>query len=170
MRLNGGTRKFLQAGLHYIFNAAIILMLEELLVLPAAEPDDINVNFAIGVFEEEAKTESNYARDCATVLKDLQSIVQRLRLDSQAVYTARAGGVSGGPSTPGLTSDDITNVSSSINTPSTSYSQQSQHQTFPPGPSHVLYPMTTESGAIYEELVAWVEHNDAQLYSNNYSI
>ncbi|KAK1540346.1 fungal specific transcription factor domain-containing protein [Colletotrichum paranaense] len=172
MRLNGGTRKFLQAGLHYIFNAAIILMLEELLVFsPATEPDDINVNFAISVFEEEAKTESNYARDCATVLKDLQSIVQRLRLDSQAVYTARAGGVSGGPSTPGLTSDDVTNVSSSINTPSTSYSQQSQHQTFPPGPSHVLlYPMTTEDGPIYEELVAWVEHNDAQLYSNNYSI
>ncbi|EXF86601.1 fungal specific transcription factor domain-containing protein [Colletotrichum fioriniae PJ7] len=171
MGLNGGTRKFLQAGLHYIFNAAIILMLEELLVFsPAAEPDDINVNFAISIFEEEAKTESNYARDCAAVLKDLQSIVKNLRLDSQAVYTARAGGISGGPSTPGLTSDDVTNVSSSINTPSTSYSQQSQHQTFPPGPNQVLYPMTTENGAIYEELMAWVEHNDAQLYSNNYSI
>ncbi|KAK1675312.1 fungal-specific transcription factor domain-containing protein [Colletotrichum godetiae] len=171
MSLNGGTRKFLQAGLHYVFNAAIILMLEELLVFsPAAEPEDVNVNFAIGIFEEEAKTESNYARDCATVLKDLKSIVQRLRLDSQTVYTARTGGVSGGPSTPGLTPDDVTNASSSINTPSTTYSQQPQHQTFPPGPSQVLYPMTTENGAIYDELMTWVEHNDAQLYSNNYSI
>ncbi|OHE90680.1 fungal specific transcription factor domain-containing protein [Colletotrichum orchidophilum] len=168
MSLNGGSRKFLQAGLHYVFNAAIVLMLEELVFSPPAESDD--VNFAIGIFEEEAKTESNYARDCATVLKDLKSLVQRLRLDGQVGYSAHAGGVSGGPLTPGLTPDDVTNASSSISTPTTSttYSQQSQQQTFPPGPSQA-YPVT-ESGALYQELIAWVESNDAQLYSNNYSI
>ncbi|GKT52345.1 putative transcriptional regulatory protein [Colletotrichum spaethianum] len=158
LSLNGGARKLLQAGLHYVFNAAIVLMLEDLLVpnrhSSSAHSDD--VNFAIGVFEEEAKTGSNYGHDCATVLQDLKSLVQRLRLDGQ-----------GGPSTPGLASDDVA-VGSNSNTPTTTVSQQPQQPTFPP-PSSQFYPMD-ESGPLYQELMTWMDNNDTQLYSNHYSI
>ncbi|KAK6216962.1 fungal specific transcription factor domain-containing protein [Colletotrichum tabaci] len=179
LNLNGGSRKLLQAGLHYVFNAAIVLMLQDLLIpsfasssssssSSSAESDD--VSFAIGVFEAEAKTGSNYGHDCAAVLQDLRSLVQRLRPDAHVV-----------PSTPGLVSaDDLTMASgsSSSNTPATTMSamftalQQQQHlqqqPTFPLGPSQA-YPID-ESGPLYQELMTWVDNSDTQLYSSNYSI
>ncbi|TEA19531.1 putative transcriptional regulatory protein [Colletotrichum sidae] len=125
-----GSRKLLQAGLHHVFNAAIILMLEELLpqhqpqpqpqappLSPSAESDD--VAFAIGVFDEESKTGSNYARDCATVLKDLRSLIQRLRHAPPGIVPVRVGGPSS--STPGLsTPEDVTlGARSTSSTPTT---------------------------------------------------
>ncbi|GKT59882.1 fungal specific transcription factor domain-containing protein [Colletotrichum tofieldiae] len=165
LSLNGGSRKLLQAGLHYVFNAAIVLMLEDLLVpnLVSSSADSDDVSFAIGVFEEEAKTGSNYGHDCAAVLLDLKSLVQRLRPDGHGASAARAGG----PLTPGLPSDDVT-IASSSNTPTTTVSQQPQHPTFSPGPSQ-LYSMD-ESGPLYQELMTWVDNSDTQLYNNNYSI
>ncbi|KAJ0159872.1 hypothetical protein CTA2_8970, partial [Colletotrichum tanaceti] len=201
LALNGGSRKLLQAGLHYVFNAAIVLMLQDLLVpyfassalsssssllspsSSSAESDD--VSFAIGVFEAEAKTGSNYGRDCAAVLQDLRSLVQRLRPDAHVV-----------PSTPGLVSaDDVTMASGSgSNTPATmttmltalqqpqqqqpqpqpqqqpqqQQQQQQQQPIFPLVPSQA-YSMD-ESGPLYQELMTWVDNSDMQLYSNNYSI
>lgn len=78
-------RKLLQAGLHFIFNAAICLMLRELVVDDeVAEPRDKRVlcqdlDFVIARFEDESRIGSNYGRDCATVLRDLRVLVGRLR-------------------------------------------------------------------------------------------
>ncbi|WYZ41135.1 hypothetical protein EsH8_V_000030 [Colletotrichum jinshuiense] len=162
----GGSRKLLQAGLHYVFNAAIILMLEELLV-PYLAPSDsaADVNFAISVFQEEAKTGSNYAHDCATVLQDLGSLVQNLRLDGQATPTA--GGVidGGATSPPGLAPDDV-GIAINGTTPTNAGPQE---QAFPPGSSgHQL--QVDEGGALYQELMTWADNNDSQLFSNNYLI
>ncbi|KAF9880548.1 fungal specific transcription factor domain-containing protein [Colletotrichum karsti] len=172
--LTNGTRKLLQAGLHYVFNAAIILMLEELLPPqqqqppPSPSPGLEDVNFAIGVFEEEAKTGSNYAIDCATVLKDLNSLIQRLRLaPPQAIR------IPGAPSTPGLAEDMTLSNSSSSSTPTNVpprdhrlhiHHQTHQQQTFPPGPG---LRQVTEGDALYRQLATWVDNNDLQLYSNN---
>ncbi|KAE9579597.1 putative transcriptional regulatory protein [Colletotrichum fructicola] len=175
------TRKLLQAGLHYVFNAAIILMLEELLPPPQQEPppspsaESDDVNFAIDIFDEETKTGSNYARDCATVLKDLRSLIQRLRLAPQGVVAASGGtvavaaaarGVVGGPG--GLAPEDVamSNTSSS-STPTSAgprdyhlhldhHQQPLQQQTFP-----------NEGDAVYQELMTWVDNNELQVYSNN---
>ncbi|KAH0421881.1 fungal specific transcription factor domain-containing protein [Colletotrichum camelliae] len=171
------TRKLLQAGLHYVFNAAIILMLEELLPPPQQEPppspsaESETVNFAIEIFEEETKTGSNYARDCATVLKDLRSLIQRLRLAPPGVVAASgaaaaARGVVGGPG--GLAPEDVamSNTSSS-STPTSAgprdyhlhlnhHQQPLQQQTFP-----------NEGDAVYQELMTWVDNNELQVYSNN---
>ncbi|KAK2058768.1 fungal-specific transcription factor domain-containing protein [Colletotrichum caudatum] len=166
LSLTGSSRKLLQAGLHYVFNAAIVLMLEDLLsphlISPSTESDD--VKFAIGVFEEEAKTGSHYGHDCATVLQDLKSLVQRLRVDGQGAFSVRPGG----PTTPGLPQDDIAVASSSSNTPTRTVSWQSEQPRFSPGPNQ-LYSMD-ESGPLYQELMTWMDNSDTQLYSSNYSI
>ncbi|KAK1967428.1 fungal-specific transcription factor domain-containing protein [Colletotrichum sublineola] len=166
LSLTGGSHKLLQAGLHYVFNAAIVLMLEDLLSLNLVSPstDSDDIKFAISVFEEEAKTESNYGHDCATVLKDLKSLVQRLRVDGQGASSVRVGG----PTTPGLPSDDVMITSSSSNTPTRTVSQQLEQSTFSPGPNQ-LHSMD-ESGPLYQELMTWMDNSDSQLYSSNYSI
>ncbi|KAF6802255.1 fungal specific transcription factor domain-containing protein [Colletotrichum sojae] len=155
--INNG-RKLLQASLHNVFNAAIILMLEELLrsspqqppPSPSAESDD--VGFAITVFEEEANTGSNYARDCATVMQDLRSLIQRLRQGPQLVPAAHIGG-----SGEAIISAHETNTS-------LDYQQNlHQQQTFPPGPG-----LQVNEG-IWQEIATWLEPGDWQLY-NNYQL
>ncbi|QGI91403.1 hypothetical protein CEK26_004472 [Fusarium fujikuroi] len=76
-------RKLLQAGLHFIFNAAIVLMLQQLVedLSPSSRSEkarSLDLDFVIGRFEDESRVGSNYGRDCATVLRDLRVLVQRL--------------------------------------------------------------------------------------------
>ncbi|KAF9772218.1 hypothetical protein IL306_010088 [Fusarium sp. DS 682] len=76
-------RKLLQAGLHFIFNAAIVLMLQQLVedLCPSSRSEkarSLDLDFVIGRFEDESRVGSNYGRDCATVLRDLRVLVQRL--------------------------------------------------------------------------------------------
>ncbi|RBR14034.1 hypothetical protein FVER53590_04291 [Fusarium verticillioides] len=76
-------RKLLQAGLHFIFNAAIVLMLQQLVedLCPSSRSEKVrslDLDFVIGRFEDESRVGSNYGRDCATVLRDLRVLVQRL--------------------------------------------------------------------------------------------
>ncbi|KAL9569641.1 hypothetical protein ACKAV7_006271 [Fusarium commune] len=76
-------RKLLQAGLHFIFNAAIVLMLQQLVedLCPSSRSKkarSLDLDFVIGRFEDESRVGSNYGRDCATVLRDLRVLVQRL--------------------------------------------------------------------------------------------
>ncbi|CEI68799.1 unnamed protein product [Fusarium venenatum] len=76
-------RKLLQAGLHFIFNAAIVLMLQQLVedLCPSSRTEkarSLDLDFVIARFEDESRVGSNYGRDCATVLRDLRVLVQRL--------------------------------------------------------------------------------------------
>ncbi|KAM0439150.1 hypothetical protein ACHAQK_006639 [Fusarium lateritium] len=76
-------RKLLQAGLHFIFNSAIVLMLQQLVedLCPSSRSDkarSLDLDFVIARFEDESRVGSNYGRDCATVLRDLRVLVQRL--------------------------------------------------------------------------------------------
>lgn len=152
IRLNNG-RKLLQASLHNVFNAAIILMLEELLHSSPQQPppspsaESADVTFAITVFEEEAETGSNYARDCATVMKDLRSLIQRLRRGPQIIPAAQGGGSGEAIISP--------------HDPNTPLDYQNLHnqQTFPPGPND----------GVWQEVATWLDPGDWQLY-NNYQL
>jgi hypothetical protein len=73
-------RRLLQAPLHHIFNAAIILMLQELVCTNLGPHDIEDVLFTIEIFEAESRTGSNYALDCHRVLQDLRSLVTRLKV------------------------------------------------------------------------------------------
>ena len=76
------SQKLLTSTLHNIFNAATILLLNLLLFDRFDEShdrDEADVWFAIECFRAEARPNNNYAIDCASVLKDLNSLVTRLR-------------------------------------------------------------------------------------------
>jgi hypothetical protein len=103
-------RKPLQAGLHFIFNATVILLLTRIVRsnvgFQADAPDGYpepshvgelescaEIRFAMDVFEQESRTGTNYPRDCFKVLKDLDSLV--------ANYLSRGcGGLRQGGTTP----------------------------------------------------------------------
>lgn len=87
-------RKQLQAGLHFVFNAAVVLLLKRLMrntvdIEPGESStrspsamsleDDVepSIQFAIKSFEEEAKTGTNYPRDCCKILQDLNTLTMR---------------------------------------------------------------------------------------------
>ncbi|KAJ2895966.1 hypothetical protein MKZ38_006013 [Zalerion maritima] len=78
------TQKLLQPELHHVFNAAVVLLLHQLVTHIMAS-DTADINFAIGAFDREARAQSNYGIDCSKVLCDLSSFVNRIRqLPSQA--------------------------------------------------------------------------------------
>lgn len=73
-------RKLLQAGLHFVYNAAVILLLDRILngtqsQHPAENLHGPEIDFAIEVFEKESKTGTHYPRDCCKVLQDLKALV-----------------------------------------------------------------------------------------------
>ena len=87
-------RKLLQAGLHFIFNAAVMLLLTRIVTsntgdqasssTSSSNPSRVDehqsaaeIRFALNVFDQESKTGTNYPRDCYKVLKDLKFLVDR---------------------------------------------------------------------------------------------
>lgn len=81
------TKKLLSQDLHHLFNAAIVLLLNQLLDDNLEMKDSLDINFVIDVFKEESNGERrDYPKDCARVLEDLKALIQRLRnqtLDDQ---------------------------------------------------------------------------------------
>ncbi|KAL5119392.1 hypothetical protein ACEQ8H_002661 [Pleosporales sp. CAS-2024a] len=90
-RLVASSIRPLQAGLHFIFNGAVILLLRRLVRYTlnidfdnsdarstsstATEEDhEPGIQFAVKTFEEEAKTGTNYSRDCSKILQDLDKL------------------------------------------------------------------------------------------------
>jgi hypothetical protein len=92
-------RKLLQAGLHFIFNAAIVLMLQQLVedLCPSSRTEkarSLDLDFVIARFEDESRVGSNYGRDCATVLRDLRVLVQRLPIPVDISAATRSANMS----------------------------------------------------------------------------
>lgn len=89
-------RKLLQAGLHFIFNAAVVLILQELVHTEGEDvangqvysyfphAHDTDIDFVLANFQEEADGGNNYGKDCVTVLRDLRFLVKKIKskLDS----------------------------------------------------------------------------------------
>lgn len=79
MRLHSPRQKLLLPDLHHIFNAAIVLTMHQIVFVNLRTRDLDDIGWATEVFEGEAETGSDYAKDCARVLRDLQYLVNRLR-------------------------------------------------------------------------------------------
>jgi hypothetical protein len=81
----GPERKLLQAGLHFVFNAAVILLLNQILTssngcktpTSPTEMHAAEIFFALHTFEEASRTGTNYPRDCRRVLQDLSALIDR---------------------------------------------------------------------------------------------
>jgi hypothetical protein len=79
MRLHSRRQKLLLPDLHNIFNAAIVLTMHQMVFVNLRSQDLDDVGWASEVFEAEAETGSEYAKDCARVLQDLKYLAQQLR-------------------------------------------------------------------------------------------
>ena len=101
------TRKLLQAGLHFVFNAAVILLLQRILnyaggdkKVNPTETTTPEIDFAMRTFEDESRTGTNYPRDCFKVLQDLKALVDRYLSRGHGAF--EQGGYPGSvPSVPG---------------------------------------------------------------------
>ncbi|KAK3291091.1 uncharacterized protein B0H64DRAFT_420431 [Chaetomium fimeti] len=79
MCLHSPRQKLLLGDLHNIFNAAIVLTMHQMVFVNLRTQDLDDVGWASEVFETEAKTGNEYAKDCARVLQDLKYLAQQLR-------------------------------------------------------------------------------------------
>ncbi|AEO55740.1 hypothetical protein MYCTH_2051009, partial [Thermothelomyces thermophilus ATCC 42464] len=79
MRLHSPQQKLLLSDLHNIFNAAIVLTMHQMVFVNLRTQDIDDVGWAVEVFETEAKTGNEYAKDCTRVLQDLKYLAQQLR-------------------------------------------------------------------------------------------
>jgi hypothetical protein len=78
-------RKLLQAGLHFVFNAAVVLLLNQILTSSNSYKTPTSnlgthtseISFALHTFEEASRTGTNYPRDCCRVLQDLSALIDR---------------------------------------------------------------------------------------------
>ncbi|EAA31086.2 hypothetical protein GE21DRAFT_8551 [Neurospora crassa] len=71
-------QKLLVQDLHHIFNAAIILLMHQILFVNQRVYDMFLIDKAKEVFKNEAMTGSDYGKDCHNVLNDLKPLVDKL--------------------------------------------------------------------------------------------
>ncbi|CAO2649768.1 Nn.00g010600.m01.CDS01 [Neocucurbitaria sp. VM-36] len=150
------SRKLLQAGLHFVFNAAVILLLDRLVhgitgheagcsnghMTPTPPGEDLHyleIQFAISIFEQESKTGTNYPRDCCKVLRDLRALVGHHITQSQLDF--RQGDITH------RTRNDLAMQSGLDQSPGASSSQ----------------PSSSEDSELYQEMMTWVQRDGLQL-------
>ncbi|KAJ4355863.1 uncharacterized protein N0V89_003884 [Didymosphaeria variabile] len=132
------TRRLLQAGLHFVFNAAVILLLNRVLRNQSAAAKEID--FAIDVFTQQSRIGTNYERDCLQVLKDLKILLDRFLSGSCATqqnYSANPARVS-----QGFIND-------------TQFDVAQGRQILP-----------SNGGNVYQELITWIQDDNTQLHSS----
>lgn len=79
MRLHSRRQKLMLPDLHNVFNAAIILMMHQVIFVNLRTQDLDDIGWAIEVFDSEAETGREYAKDCARVLKDFKYLAHKIR-------------------------------------------------------------------------------------------
>lgn len=106
---------------------------------------DAEIDFAINLFAQEAKTGSNYQRDCYQVLKDLKTLIDRfLNLERSDMIHQNFN----------LRPDDLSSASSFSN----GHTEQANNAR---GRQYSI----DEGGDVYQELMNWMQ-NDSQLQSS----
>lgn len=127
------SRILLHSDLHFVFNAAVILLLNQILrAHPGAS--DTDISFAIELFAREAQIGSDYQRDCYQVLKDLKTLVDRfLAPEAHRRFSHGHGTDHSQPDTPSTFDNELPHVHDA-------------------GQGH-YYP--TEGNTVYQELLAW---------------
>ena len=147
--------KLTSRGLHHIFNAAIILLLHQLLFDTLDDQDAMDIRFVIDCFDVEARGESNYPKDCARVLRDLSMLVQRMR----------------NRSLDGLSQMVSSTVSTQAPSPTTAYNVGFILNPDGPGGnmSTVAVPPTVAvTHPLYNEitsLTSWMAHDELPMYN-----
>ncbi|KAK8097597.1 uncharacterized protein PG998_013083 [Apiospora kogelbergensis] len=157
------SRKLLAPILHHIFDAAIIVLLNGLLTEPANGEDTSDISFAIGCLDTETDSSSNYPRDCARVLRDMETLIRRMVdggfggvLDISATASRTDLGVpkrntsaAQAPTTAIYDVGFILNPEIPLETPA-------------PAPAHAA--ATAASHALFTEISSWMSSEEHHVY------
>lgn len=135
------SRRLLQAGLHFVFNAAVMLLLNRVLRNNLEASDEIA--FAIDVFARQSRTGTNYERDCLQVLKDLKILIDRFL----ASLASPPQAYSNGPS----------NIAPNFftSTIDARFDTRQGRQVLP-----------NDGANVYQELMTWIQDDNSQMYSS----
>ncbi|KAI0026227.1 hypothetical protein F4780DRAFT_719072 [Xylariomycetidae sp. FL0641] len=157
------TRKLLSGVLHNIFNAAIILLLYQLLSESIEDEDSFDIAFAIECFDSE-RTEQ-YQLDCARVLQDIRALVHQMKNNRNQNDFFRGGG------TVMADSLDSSRAFSMTATPVATAAYDVGfilNQDASAGIMSTQEPILTQNAALYHELTGWMTQDDLQLYDHSY--
>lgn len=178
--LNNG--KLVMLDLHHIFNAAVVLLLYQMVSLNVVNTDNYGITEARRIFETEARTEclgggvTGYASDCVGVLDDLAALVAHIRplrfKDSDHVNTGiGVGWVVGASPASVLDVSGGADGGCSISTEQLAANLNLENPYGPDGAYHPLLgpqqPMQVgvHSHTIREEMQRWVREDDGYIYS-----
>lgn len=152
-------------SIHYLFNAALTLQLNQILVEDQARVDSEEVAFVICVLDTDESTNREYARDCSNVLTDLSSLMGRLRkvdlLKPDAGELSSGNGVALHPFTPSISTPNedpkATSATDSLNKDGHSHGSV-DGQRPAQGPSSTVESRETA----YHELLSWLRTDELQ--------
>ncbi|KAI1848846.1 hypothetical protein JX265_001176 [Neoarthrinium moseri] len=153
VRSSTPSHKLMSHILHYIFNAAVTLLLNQLLV-DSLESDRADILFATDCFKTETQGDSNYVRDCAGVLSQLTMVVDQCNLSMNQAQLLLPG----------------RQTSTAFHVPQVQAQSESYHVGFIV--RHSEQPLDdTPQGVMPMELInsmaAWRPDDFFQLYNNN---
>jgi hypothetical protein len=150
-RIMSSSRIF-QAGLHFIFNAAVILLLNRIMTVQDTQGESTNhgiptaptndqlepsIQFAIQTFEDEARTGTNYPKDCCKVLQDLRALTDRYMVSRYPILDQKK------------ITDEVQPAQTDLTLGFTTAHQQ-----------------MGEPDGIYDEMMTWVQSDGLQLHHN----
>ncbi|OCT54463.1 fungal specific transcription factor domain-containing protein [Cladophialophora carrionii] len=154
------------SSVHYLFNAALALQLYRLLADNDAQGDYDAISFVISVLGVDEGSNRAYAKDCAQVLADFGSLMNRLGSVDLSKTASRGGDLRANGQ--GLPSHSAIVLSSSNGASSTSYAESYRHSQVSPGSTHGdidatrLNASTTYDRRAYSELLSWLETDNLQ--------
>jgi hypothetical protein len=157
-RVRQSRRRSLQAGLHFVFNAAVILLLKRLVTsrsintpggsdLHAIGDTSIedqfesSIRFAVDSFEEEAKTGTHYSRDCCRILQDLDALTYRYMIPRKHADLPQ------------------TNINEHVHASSCADNKRNSVTDM-----HIVQPHISEGDANYEEIMTWIRDDGLHLH------
>lgn len=152
---------------HYLFNAALALQLYQLLVEDTAKGDFDAISFVVSVLDVDQSSNKAYAKDCAQVLADFSSLMDRLRRVDLSKTASRGGNIrSAGQGLPSHSSV-VLSPSDESRTP---YAESYRHSQASPGSTHEGTNFTPINGSVsspydrraYDEMLSWLEADSLQ--------
>lgn len=129
-------RRLLQAGVHFVPNAAVIFLLKCVLREDPGASDDIA--FAIDIFARQSRTGTNYKRDCWQVLKDLKALIDQFLARSLSTQQNYASNM------------PDTSTNSSNNTINTHLDVVQDRDS-----------LMHDGGSVYHELMTWMQDDNS---------
>jgi hypothetical protein len=156
------------SSVHYLFNAALALQLYRLLAGNEAEDDFDSINVVISVLDVDEGSNKAYAKDCAQVLADFSSLMNRLGNLDLSKTASRGGNLRA--IAQGLPLHSAVVLSPSNGAGSTDYAESYRNSQPSPGSATGDVDAARLNGSAgspydrraYNELLSWLEADNLQ--------